>query len=202
MNSKRFALLMLLAIGIFSLTGESCFLESKNIEVPLKGNADMAFTSTGTSDMDTEMIDFGQELTDLENDADNDIETLVSIGIENAYWRLVENNGDPGTTVTGSVTVTRLSTGVTKTLIAPTSLAIESVGTEFVVAPVDPDGIALLTAGFDEYVDYRNGIGSFPDLRYDFDWSSSGGTGSVDFDWEARIRYTLVGVFTVEVPEL
>jgi hypothetical protein len=204
---SRIFILMLLTVGLLTLTGDSCFLESTNVEVPLRGNAEMDFTSVGMSSSDSYEIDFFLELTEIEEDADADVDTLVSAGIENAYWRLIENRGDTATVVTGSINVTRLSTAMARPLIPPDTLTIEEVGTEFVLAPLDSAGINLLIAGFDEYVAYRNDIRSGrildpPDLRYRFDWVSTGGPGVVDFDWEARIRYILVGVFEVEVPEL
>jgi hypothetical protein len=162
----------------------------------------MMFTSQGSSDLDTYTIDFFQEMQDIEEDATADVDTLVSASIENGYWRLVENRGPAETTITGSITVTRISTGQTESLIPPQSVAIEEVGTEFELAPLEKAGIDLLTDGFDEYVAWRNGETAQPDLRYRFDWSSSAGPVDADFDWEARVRYTIVGAFAVEVPDL
>jgi hypothetical protein len=200
--NRKFWILMLLAFGAFALSGDSCFLSNKNIDVPLRGNVDMEFTSQGFTDTDAETVDFGQELLDIEDDASSDIDTLVSASIENGFWRLIENRV-PGTVVTGWINVQRMSTSVTEDLIAPTSVTIDDVGTTFVVAPLVEDGVNLLTAGFDEYVAWRNAgaVPPMPDLRYVFIWNSSSSQ-NADFDWEARLRFTLVGVFSVEVPDI
>jgi hypothetical protein len=192
---------VLLAAGFLSLTAENCILESKSTEVPLKGNADMGFTSTGTNDADVYSIDFFAEIQDIENDATADVDELVSATIEQIYWRLKMNNGPSPTVITGGMTVTRVSTGTTATLVSPTSIDIEDVGMEFVSAPVEQAGIELLTAGFDEYIDYRNGLTGPPNLEYEFTWSSSSSV-NANFDWEARMRYTITGIFEVEVPEI
>lgn len=199
---KKTRLLVLLAVGALALRGDSCFIHNRDIEVPLRGNADMEFVSQGESDLDTYEIDFFQEIQDIEDDATSEVDSLVSASIEQGYWRLVENRGPAGTTITGGITVTRLSTNQTETLIAPQSVAIEEVGKEFVIAPLVAAGLNLLTEGFDEYVAYRNGETGPPDLRYRFDWSSSAGPVDADFTWEARLRYIITGTFAVEVPDL
>jgi hypothetical protein len=163
----------------------------------------MEFTSQGFTDSDAETVDFGQELQDLEEDDASSIDSLVSASIENGFWRLIVNRV-PGTVVTGSIDVQRMSTSDTQALIAPRSVDIDSVGTEFVVAPLEEAGVDLLTAGFDEYVAWRNaGMDPFtrPELTYIFIWNSQSDQ-DADFDWEARLRYTLVGVFKVEVPDI
>ena len=200
---RKFWILMLLAFGAFALSGDSCFLSNKNIDVPLRGNVDMEFTSQGFTDSDAETVDFGELLQDLEEDDASSIDSLVSASIENGFWRLIDNRV-PGTVVTGSIDVQRMSTGDTEALIAPRSVDIDSVGTEFVVAPLEEAGIDLLTAGFDEYVAWRNAGKdpiTRPELTYIFIWNSSSSQ-NADFDWEARLRYTLVGVFKVEVPDI
>lgn len=200
MRSKPLFLL-LLSVAFVALTGESCFLENKNVEVPYKDNYDMQFTSQGFNDTDTQTVDFGLELQDLENDAEADIEDLVSASIEAGFWRLLVNRGPASTMITGSITVRRVSTGESATLVSPQSVTIENVGMEFMPAPLEAAGLQLLTDGFDEYVSYRNGEIPFPDLRYEFDWISSSNV-DADFDWEARLRYNIVGVFSVDVPEV
>lgn len=199
---KKARLLVLLAVGALALRGDSCFIHNRDVEVPLRGNADMTFTSVGINDQDSYSVDFFQEIQDIENDATTDVDSLVSAGIENGYWRLVVNRGPANTTVTGAITVTRLSTNQTAELIPPQSVNIDEVGTAFVVAPLEAAGLDLLTQGFDEYVAYRNGETAAPDLNYRFDWTSSAGPVGADFDWEARIRYIVVGSFAVDVPDL
>jgi hypothetical protein len=201
--TKRIVPLILLGAAFLALRGDSCFLKNKNIDVPFRGDVTMQFTSQGTMDAAVVPVDFGQELDDVENDVGSDVDSLVTFGIEGGFWRLVENRGDPGTTVTGSIRVTRLSTGASADVVSPTSVAVESIGHDFQNAPLNAAGTDLILQGFDEYVAWRNAgkVGTRPDLRYQFTWSSQG-SGNVDFDWEAKVVFTLVGVFQVEVPDL
>jgi hypothetical protein len=199
---KKTRLLVLLAVGALALRGDSCFIQNKDIEVPLKGYADMAFTSQGLTDLDVFIIDFFLEIQDIEEDADVEVDSLISASVENGYWRLVENRGPANTTITGSLTVTRVLSNETAQLIAPQSVNIDNVGTEFVVIPLEKEGLDLLTEGFNDYIAYRNGETGPPDLIYRFDWSSSSGSITTDFDWEARLKYTITGAFSVDVPDL
>lgn len=197
---KKITIGILLAFAWLTLRADSCVLSSRNVEVPLRGDADLDFTTQGASDSKTFVVDFLDILIDLE--ADEEIDELVSASIENGYWRLVENRGDPATTVTGSITIQRVSSGQSAPLVAPETVVIEEVGSEFDVVPLQAAGVDLLTAGFDEYVAARNGGGPFPDLDYVFTWNSNGGPSPVDFDWQGRLKFTIVGVFEVEVPDL
>lgn len=197
---RKMWILMLLAFASLALSGDSCFLKNTDIEVPFRANVDMQFTSTGFTDADVETVDFGDELMDLEDDATADIDSLVSGDIEGAFWRRVENRV-PGTVVTGSIEVTRVSTSTTAMLVDSTSVNVDATPTTFEAAPLEPAGVALLNQGIDDYIAYRNGESGFPDLRFVFTWNSSSST-AADFDWEARIRFVLVGVFAVEVPDL
>jgi hypothetical protein len=201
--SRNIVTLVLLAAAGVALRGDSCFLQNKDIEVPFRGETVMDYTSTGDSDADIVIVDVAQELEDLESDFDADVDSLVSLNIEGGFWRLVANRGDPGTTVTGSITITRLPSGPSGFVIAPTTVAIEAVGHEFVPAPLNEAGVDLLLAGFQEYVDWWNGgkVGPRPDIQYAIQWSSAG-SGDVDFDWQAKLVFTMVGVFSVEVPDL
>jgi hypothetical protein len=190
-----------LAAAFLTLTGESCFLENKNIEVPFRGHVDLQFVTTGTSDLDIVLIDVAQEIADLEAEAEGDYEELVSIAVENGFWRLVANRGPAGTTFTGSMTVRRVFTNQSASLVDPTPIAIADLGTEFVVAPLNAAGVNLLVDGMNEYLQARNEGLSLPDLVYAFTWTSQSGV-LADFTWEARLAYSVVGVFSVDVPDL
>lgn len=200
---RKFGILVLLVAASFTLTAENCVLDNKDIEVPLRGDVDMLFTSQGFTDADAETVDFGAELLKIQEEAGDDIESLVSGGIEGGFWRLVENRGDPNTTLQGSVDVVRMSTAANAVLIPTTQVDLSTVGMEFVPAPLEAAGVDLLTEGFQEYIDWWNSdqTGPFPDLRYIFVWNSVTST-DADFDWEGRLRFILTGVFSVEVPDL
>src|SRR5262245_38804687 len=198
---KSIGILVLLAAATLALSGESCFLSSKDVQVPLRGEADLDFVSTGTVDTDIDNIDFCEELSDLEDDG-VDIATLVSVTVENIYWRLVENRGDPNTVVTVHVDVQR-GAGAPVVLVPDTTFALSDVGTAFVPAALNPAGLDLLMDGMDDYIAYWNGgqVGPCPSLDYTFTWNSSAAP-AADFSWQVRVKFTMVGVFDVEVPDL
>jgi hypothetical protein len=200
---RKFGILVLLAAASFSLTAEDCVLENKNIDVPLRGDVDMPFTSQGFSDADAETVDFGAELADILSDEDS-ITSLVSGGIEGGWWRLVKNWGEENTTIQGSVDVIRMRDDSTAVLIARTKVDLSTVGTTFVPAPLETVGVNLLTDGFGEFIVWWNAgadPNNRPDLRYMFLWQSVSST-DADFDWDGRLRFILTGVFNVDVPDI
>jgi len=202
--NKKIAILSLLAFASLALTGDSCILENKDIDVPMRADVDMQFHSEGFNDADTDTVDFVEEFEDIENLDETDITELVDGAIEGGFWRLEMNNDGP-TIVTGGVMVTRTATATTVTLIPQqTDVDIDAVGMTFVPAPLDPAGVALINAGFDEFIAWWNTgqVGTPPDLEYIFTWTSSANHGGANFDWEGRLRFTIVGVFSVEIPEV
>ena len=68
-------------------------------------------------------------------------------------------------------------------------------------------GLELLTAGFDEYLEAKAQGLPTPDLTYRFDWSGIAVSNSnptdpdVDFKWEGKVKFTLVGLVKVDVPD-
>lgn len=208
----RIWIILALAAVMLSSTAADCILETKEIEVPVRSSEDMLFTTSGGSEHSgSEIVEFTDDLIEME--AENAFDKLVSAHIETGYWRVAENRGDADLVISGSVTVTRL--GVTKgglqdvsqtaTLISYQAVPIASVLGPFKVAPLTEAGVNLLNAGFDEYLQARALGQPIPNLTYRFDWSgvatSSSSTPNVDFDWEGRVKFALVGLVEVDVPD-
>jgi len=116
--------------------------------------------------------------------------------------RLVENRGTPGTQVTANVTIQRVGGG-SAVLVPDTTFVLSDADTVFAPARLDSAGLALLLEGMNEYVDYYNSgkVGPCPSLDYTFTWSMTA-TPFADFTWEAKVKFTIVAVARVDVPDL
>lgn len=201
---NRFLILVLLAAGAIVLKGDNCVLENRELDIPLRGEEILEFTSQGEDDTDSTFIDFGQTLMDIEEDSTSDIDSLVSLTVENVFWRLKPggNRGSPATVVSGKITMTRILTGETEDVIEFSGLSIQSVPNFTRPAGLREEAIDLLRDGLQEYLAYWNEGAPFPDLNYRFDWVTSGAPTPVDFDWEVKLVFTVVGVIRVEVPDI
>jgi hypothetical protein len=198
---NKLLIFLALAAAMVTFTAESCFISTKEVEVPVRGEGDLEFHATGTSDSKQDIIDFTQLLQDLENDSDFD--PLLSADIENGYWRVTRNLGSATTVLTGHLTVQREgSAAPAVSLIDYTSVDIADVSGDFVVAPLNSAGVSLINAGFQEYLDAKAADAALPNLRFVFTWTSSATPAPVDFYWEGKVKFTLVGLTTVDVPEL
>jgi hypothetical protein len=196
---KNIGILLILGAASLALSADSCVLSSKSVQVPLRGTADLDFVSLGTAYAATDGIDFCQELNDLDSGS---IDSLVSVSVENIYWRLVENRGAPNTLVTVHVDVQR-GNGPSVLLVPDTTFVLSDVDTVFVPAKLNPAGLQLLLQGMDDYLTYwDNGkTGPCPSLDYTFTWATSASP-AADFTWQVRVKFTMVGVFQVDVPDL
>ncbi len=188
------ALLAILALG-----ATSCFVSTKSVEVPIRDEATVTFIALGVAGSDPQLIDFCQEFSDAESD---DIDKVVHVSVENIYWRLVENRGVSGTQVTANVTIARLGGG-SAVLVPDTTFVLSDADTVFAPAHLDPAGLALLLEGMNEYVDYYNSgkVGPCPSLDYTFTWSMTA-TPYADFTWQAKVKFTIVALTNVDVPDL
>jgi hypothetical protein len=197
----KLLIFLALAAAMLTFTAESCFVSTKTVEVPVRGEGDLEFHTTGTSDSKTEILDFTSLMEDLESDSAFD--SLLSANIENGYWRVTRNLGSASTVLTGYLNVQREGSAAPAVpLISYTSINIADVSGEFVVAPLDPAGVSLLNAGFDQYLQAKALGTTLPNLRFVFSWTSSATPAPVDFYWEGKVKFILVGLTTVDVPEL
>ena len=200
---RKFGIFVLLAAASFTFTAENCVLENKDIEVPLRGDVDIKYHTTGFSDSNMDTVDFTAELAKIQAEAGDDIESLVSGGIEGGFTKL-DSTSVSGTRVEGSIDVTRMSTSTTVVLIPTVRETLDTRDTSlWVPAPLQAVGVDLLTDGFNEYISWYNGdqTSAPPDLRYIFTWSSISNN-DADFYWRARLRFILTGVYRVEVPDI
>jgi hypothetical protein len=186
-------------IGLVPLLLTSCLVSTKNVEVPIRDEATVRFIAIGVAGSDPQLIDFCQELSDAES---GDIDHVVHVSVENIYWRLVENRGTPGTQVTANVTIQRVG-GASAVLVPDTTFVLSDADTVFAPAHLDSAGLGLLLQGMNEYVDYYNAgkVGPCPSLDYTFTWSMTA-TPFADFTWEAKVKFTIVAVARVDVPDL
>jgi len=191
---KLKVLFVLLAFG-----ATSCFVSSKTVEVPIRDEATVTFIALGVAGSDPQLIDFCQELADAES---GDIDKVVHVSVENIYWRLVQNRGLPATQVTANVTIQRVGGG-SAVLVPDTTFVLSDADTVFAPAHLDSSGLALLLEGMNEYVDYYNSgrVGPCPSLDYTFVWSMTASP-YADFTWQAKVKFTIVALARVDVPDL
>ena len=192
----KLLIFLALAAAVVTFTAESCFVSTKEVEVPVRGEGDLSFHASGVSDSGTRTIDFAELIDDLRNDSGFD--SLLSAHIENGYWHVINNLGSPSLTVSGQIGVQEAGSAAAPVpLIAYTSIDIADYSGDFVVAPLNSAGVDMLNQGFDDYL-----RGTRTSLSYVFTWSSQAGAGTVNFDWEGKVKFVLVGLTTVDVPEL
>jgi len=186
-------------IAILALSTTSCFVSTKSVEVPIRDEVTMTFIALGMAGSDPQLVDFCQELSDAES---GDIDKVVHVSVENIYWRLVNNRGPASAQVTANVTIQRVG-GESAVLVPDTTFVLSDADTVFAPAHLDPAGLALLLEGMNEYVDYYNSgkVGPCPSLNYLFTWSMTA-TPFVDFTWEAKVKFTIVALTKVDVPDL
>jgi hypothetical protein len=186
-------------IAILALSTTSCFVSTKSVEVPIRDEVTMTFIALGMAGSDPQLVDFCQELSDAES---GDIDKVVHVSVENIYWRLVDNRGPASAQVTANVTIQRVG-GESAVLVPDTTFVLSDADTVFAPAHLDPAGLALLLEGMNEYVDYYNSgkVGPCPSLNYLFTWSMTA-TPFVDFTWEAKVKFTIVALAKVDVPDL
>lgn len=220
MRGKLILILGLMAVFL-SVTAENCVLQTKQLEVPVRDAEDVTFTTRGSAEHSgSTVVDFGPSLLNLESDSD--FQVLLSAVVEAAEWRVKENRGDPDLVISGSMTVTRVNPTPTSILALArseagtpllnyTSVPLASVLGDFRVAPLEDAGVSLLNEAFQEYFNARNAELQgqnvpLPDMQFRFDWSGTASSSSqnptVDFDWQAKVKFTLTGLVEVEVPEL
>lgn len=203
---KRTVLYLLLAAGFLTLTAEDCFLEEKSVEVPVSDAEVKTFHTKGTTQkMDTWFIDFEEDLLDLEND--NDLEVLLSAHLENAWWRVIENNSDPGLSVMGTMEVQLQDTGQTEpteTFLSYQSQSIDAAMGDFQPVQLNTAGVEIINKAFDDWLDAKAQNDPLPSVNFKFTWYATvlppEPPPNVDFTWEGKVRFTLVGLVTVDVP--
>ena len=213
---RRIVILPLLFLWIM-VSGEDCILKVKDVEFPARGSEEIPWTIFGCdpTDMDTEIIDFAGILLDLE--ADNEFDALLSSHIEAGFIRVSRNDGETDLEIGGSVFATWLNPPPEETDPGPHILATYSSPiaaitstTEWFQVPMMTPGVELLNRGFDYWLQQR-ALGNVPEvLEFKFDYTVSATPGPPDpcdpedylnFDLDGLIKFTLVGLVSVEVPD-
>ena len=199
---KNYGMSLVLAAGVLMVGSESCILSEKSVEVPLRGDTDVQFSTVGpvgTLISSVSSLDLYDEIQQVEQEGGT-VEEVVDLTVESAYWRVVENRlAGSAATVTVSVLVWR--NGVAPdSLVRKVPILLNEAETEFQPLLLDPAGLGQILQGFDEYVVYRNEGGVPPDLTYYFTLTTTTDQ-PLDVDWETRVKFTLVGVFKVDVPD-
>jgi len=207
---RRIILVIGLLAAFLALTAADCIVVTKQAELPVRDDESFLFRAQGGPETTGSYpVDFGPSLDALEEE--HDFVALLRAVVEAGFWRVASNNGDPDLVISGTITVTRLNPapGVrdvaqTALLMAYQPVTIASVIGAFQPAPLEEAGLDLLTEGFDEYLQARAQNLPLPDMKYRFVWTgTANGSGSdVDFTWEGKVKFTLVGLVQADVPDV
>lgn len=209
---KRIFLCLLLVAAFLSLTAESCLLKETQVEVPVRDSQKLVFHTTGTTEnTGVETVDFRDALIDLEES--NDYDVLLRANLENAWWMVQENRGDGGLAAVGKVTVEQLNAkpglpgvAVVQDILSYQTQDIDAAVGTFQPVQLDSAGVTLMNKAFGDFLEARALGNPEPSVEFSFVWSASvtgpGNPPNVDFTWEGKVRFSLVGLVTIDVPEL
>ncbi len=201
---KNIVLIMTLALASLVFMGESCVTKDTEVDVPVRTDLDMPFqvrtVAPQTEFTGVVTFNLADEITNALDEVD--VDSLVSVNIESGYWRITEDYDNSGQLINGSLTAKRVATGQSEVLLDLPLTSVSSLLGPFHVAPLETDGVALLNAAFAEYLDWMQNGGNVPNMNFEFTWFVAADSAPLEFDWEARIRLSVVGTVTIEVPEV
>ena len=201
---KNIVLIMTLALASLVFMGESCVTKDTQVDVPVRTDLDMPF-QVRADPPETEFtgvvtINLADEINNALEDVD--VDSLVSVNIESGYWRVADDYGNSGQLINGSLTAKRVATGQSEVLLDLPLTSVSSLLGPFHLAPLEEDGVDLLNAAFAEYLNWMQNGGAMPNMNFEFTWFVGANATPLKFDWEARIRISVVGTVTITVPEV
>ncbi len=187
------------------LTGETC-TEDRTIEIVVGAEIVAAFEARGIINTfeETASYDIANEAEIRDILDDNGFESLVIANIEAAFVRVTKRDENAtDRTVTGSVEVRRTEDPVFVDLISDASEAVndESLADWKAVA-LEAAGVNLINQALQDYLaDLYNEVADprEPNMTFRITGTCEPQGVETDFDWEVKVRLTLVGERTVEV---
>ena len=147
--------------------------------------------------MDT--IDLRAELLQIEADNDLDEYDIKCASLQGVSWMVNEVvTGSDANTISGSVTITRVEGGASATIISGYSGTIGAAKAAFQDVTLNAAGVAILNQAFKDYINNRDNP---PPINLKFDWSGTASETPYNFFWSGKIKVTVIGVTTVDVPK-
>jgi hypothetical protein len=197
MKVLRLTVLIVLYIG---LTGQSC-LEDRCVDLVVGANVTAPFEARGSGNVYSDVV-----VVDLVNNADiqqvledNGFDDMVVAYLESAFYRVTKQDaGASDRTVSGAVTVDG------RDLILYQSVAVNDpalanwVPVELQAAGVDYINGLLLTYFTDIFIN-GNPDPPHPVVTFECGGTSDPQEVPTNFDWEARVKLTLVGKTCLQV---
>lgn len=196
----KWAGFLVLCIG---LTGETC-TDEKGISLVVGANVEALFEARGSTNVysGTEVVNTIDNADIDQILADNDFEEFEVAFVEAAWFRVVQKDPVAGRTVSGNILVDGL------TFISYTSIPVNDDQYAFwTPVPMNDSGRnyinnQLLTYFFELFDE--DGIP--PSTEPTFTFEIAGDSTPIDeptsFDWELRLKLTLVGGTTLEIPSI
>jgi hypothetical protein len=198
----KWAGFIVLCIG---LTGESC-LEEKQISLVVGANVEASFEARGIINEwdDEEIVDVNEDDRIRDILDDNGFEEMDVAFLESAWFRITKKDANAA-----NRTVTGFNVTVDDTLlVAPqTSVAVnEDQYADWTPVSLLDNGRMYINQKLLEYLvsvlDDEPGELPSPVFEFHINGDSTPQDVETDFDWELRLRLTLVGYTLAEVPEL
>ena len=196
-RAVRWAGLVVLCLG---LTGQTC-LEEKGVDIVVGANVIAAFEARGSENVysDETVVNLTDE-ADIERILeDNGFDDKVLGRIESAFYRVVkQDQGASDRTVSGEITVDG------NTLIAYQSVWVnDPTLADWTPAPLTQAGVDYINQRLEQYFTdiFLGNPLTDPVVTFRIEGTSTPATVATNFDWEVRVKLTLVGKKYVKVPD-
>ncbi|MBD3161387.1 MAG: hypothetical protein GF346_04205 [Candidatus Eisenbacteria bacterium] len=198
LRALRWAGFLVLCLG---LTGETC-LEEKGIDVVVGANVTALFEARGSENVynDQTVVNLTEDADIQQILEDNGFDEKVVGRIESAFYRVVKQDaGAPDRTVSGEITVDG------NTLIEYQSVWVNDPElADWTAAPLTQEGVDYINQILETYFTdiFLGNVPTDPVVTFSISGTSTPTNVETNFDWEIRVKLTLVGKQYVEVPEI
>lgn len=198
MRALRWVGLLVLCLG---LTGETC-IEEKGIDLVVGANVTALFEARGSENVysDDTVVNLTEDADIQQILEDNGFDDKVLGRIESAFYRVVKQDaGAEDRTISGQITVDG------NTLIEYQSVWVNDPAlADWTPVPLTQAGVDYINDRLEEY--FQDIFLGNPPTEPVVTFSTSGTSTPMDvdtnFDWEIRLKLTLVGKKYVDVPEI
>ena len=179
-------------VGILCLLLMGFKCETRYVEVPVLGTAEEAIQidAAGTHFSETGMVDATEVVNDIiESSA---YEEVLGIHLQGVTYKIIDNESNPGTTVTGTVQVSATAGGALQDLITLSGVNLASVEGVEQSPPLDNAGVLQIDQSISPFF---NG-----DNRIYFYVTGNASSSPIKFKIVIKVAVVVVGKVEVDVP--
>jgi hypothetical protein len=188
--NKNIIKIVIFGILCLLLMGFKC--ETRYVEVPVLGTADQTIQidEAGTAFSETGMVDATEVVNDIiESSA---YEEVLGIHLQGVTYTIIDNESNPGTTITGTVQVSATATGAKQDLIVLGGVNLASVeGTEQSPS-LDSDGVLQIDQSISPFFHGDN--------RIYFHVTGNASSSPIKFKIKIKVAVVVLGKVEVDVP--